>query len=404
VNALYGNTGSELTFDIGGEKMRITSAGNIGIGTSSPASNLDVFSSAGGEIRFGNASGTGRLIANGGGAYIGSYSNHPVIFQVNQDEKMRINTSGNVGIGTASPNGKLTVSGSITAFTTGVTDQFIATPQTAGSGVLLLAVNDANNVYRDMTIGGSTNIFQTSGTERARIDASGNLSIGFAGSAAKLNINQSLSGTSGSAGVWVTDNATTSLLMNNISNGLSGIWGSGDLAFGTGSSNFAERVRIGSTGNFLVGATSLVTSSQAGVRVGPTGFIEISRGSGTDSWNVMSFINGNSTVGTINTNGTATTYNTSSDYRLKDIDGPIINSGAYIDALKPVQGSWKASGSRFIGLLAHEVQEVSETPIATGEKDGEEMQAMDYSAPEIIANLIAELQSLRARVAQLEGN
>jgi hypothetical protein len=28
---------------------------------------------------------------------------------------------------------------------------------------------------------------------------------------------------------------------------------------------------------------------------------------------------------------------------------------------------------------------------------------MDYSAPEIIANLIAELQSLRARVAQLEG-
>jgi uncharacterized protein YceH (UPF0502 family) len=69
-----------------------------------------------------------------------------------------------------------------------------------------------------------------------------------------------------------------------------------------------------------------------------------------------------------------------------------------------VQGSWKADGSRFVGLLAHEVQEVSETQIATGEKDGDKMQAMDYSAPELIANLIAELQAVRARLAQLEGN
>jgi uncharacterized protein YceH (UPF0502 family) len=107
-------------------------------------------------------------------------------------------------------------------------------------------------------------------------------------------------------------------------------------------------------------------------------------------------------VGNISVTTTATAYNTSSDYRLKNVDGPITNSGAYVDALKPVQGSWKSDGSRFIGLLAHEVQEVSETPIATGEKDGEQMQAMDYSAPELIANLIAEIQSLRARVAQLE--
>ena len=110
-----------------------------------------------------------------------------------------------------------------------------------------------------------------------------------------------------------------------------------------------------------------------------------------------------SPVGSISVTSSATAYNTSSDYRLKDIAGPVSNSGAYIDALKPVQGSWKADGSRFIGLLAHEVQEVSETQIATGEKDGEEMQAMDYSSPELIANLIAEIQSMRLRLAQLEG-
>ena len=100
----------------------------------------------------------------------------------------------------------------------------------------------------------------------------------------------------------------------------------------------------------------------------------------------------------------ATAYNTSSDYRLKDIEGPVENSGAYIDSLKPVHGKWKADGSKFIGLIAHEAQEVSQTPVATGEKDGEQMQGMDYSNPEFIANIIAELQSLRARVAQLEGN
>ena len=41
--------------------------------------------------------------------------------------------------------------------------------------------------------------------------------------------------------------------------------------------------------------------------------------------------------------------------------------------------------------------------VATGEKDGEEMQGMDYSNSEFIANIIAELQSLRARVASLES-
>jgi hypothetical protein len=107
--------------------------------------------------------------------------------------------------------------------------------------------------------------------------------------------------------------------------------------------------------------------------------------------------------GTISTDGTSTSYNTSSDYRLKNITGPVTNSGAYIDALKPVEGTWKADGSTFVGLIAHEVQEVSRTNIATGTKDGERMQGMDYSASEIIANLIAEVKSLRARVAQLEA-
>jgi hypothetical protein len=179
-------------------------------------------------------------------------------------------------------------------------------------------------------------------------------------------------------------------------------------------------MRINSSGAFLVGTTggNVGYGGGAGFIVEPIGQMHNAVSGSTDCYYMQKDNTGGaylkffygalnsppSVVGDITTNGTGTSYNTSSDYRLKDIDGPIANSGAYIDALKPVQGSWKADGSRFIGLLAHEVQEVSETPIATGEKDGEEMQAMDYSAPELIANLIAEVQSMRLRLAQLEGN
>jgi hypothetical protein len=174
-----------------------------------------------------------------------------------------------------------------------------------------------------------------------------------------------------------------------------------------------ERMRIDTSGRVLVATTaaldftSTTTSgnqiSSAGISISRSGAPSLNIQRSTNNGGVANFWRDTTNVGSISVTTTATTYNTSSDYRLKDIDGPIQNSGAYIDALKPVQGRWKADGSRFIGLLAHEVQEVSETQIATGEKDGEKMQAMDYSSPEIIANLIAEIQSLRAYVAELKG-
>ena len=177
-----------------------------------------------------------------------------------------------------------------------------------------------------------------------------------------------------------------------------------------------ERFRIDSNGNLLAGTTTSSGRFTIGDNSGGiNGFSATQSIAGGYNFSSNATSNGgvyyhfifqqsSVSVGSITSTGALTSYNTVSDYRLKDIDGPIANSGTYIDALKPVQGSWKVDGSRFIGLLAHEAQEVSETRIVTGEKDGEEMQAMDYSSSEIIANLIAEVQSLRARVTLLEVN
>jgi hypothetical protein len=380
-------------------------------------------------------------------------------------------------------------------------------PLTAGSGSIILSVNDANNAYRDLTLNASVQIFKISNTERMRLDGSGNLLVGRTTpyaqayrmvvsadsglTAVPMAINDDRSGTSdsrilaflrgGTETGYITSSpsvfsvaATSALAFQTASSeqmritntGLVGIGttspgyklqvssgGGGDaeivasnsasverihmfsrysagnsylhsqnsnLLFGTFDNyqlliltNNTERARFDASGNFLVGtsstsvynsasATGHVLEANGTVQHSRSGFAAMLLNRTSSDGNIVEFFRGGTVVGSISVTGSATSYNTSSDYRLKNVDGPITNSGAYVDALKPVQGSWKSDGSRFIGLLAHEVQEVSETPIATGEKDGEQMQAMDYSAPELIANLIAEIQSLRARVAQLE--
>ena len=125
--------------------------------------------------------------------------------------------------------------------------------------------------------------------------------------------------------------------------------------------------------------------------------------------NLVYFDYSGTKVGSITTNGTGTTYGSSSDYRLKNVTGPLVNSGVFIDALKPKVGTWKSSGNTFVGFLAHEFAEVCPSAV-TGEKDAVDAdgkpvyQAMQASSAEVIANLVAELQSLRQRVAALETN
>jgi hypothetical protein len=90
----------------GSEQMRIDSSGNVGIGTSSPGTKLTIAASVEAGARFlGNGlTSLGLFVGYNSAAYVYNDSNTPMIFGTNATERMRIDASGNVGIGTSSPS------------------------------------------------------------------------------------------------------------------------------------------------------------------------------------------------------------------------------------------------------------------------------------------------------------
>jgi len=108
-NATSANIASYLAFSTrangGGntEKLRITSAGNVGIGIAAPT----------GKFAVSDGTTTGEINPTGGICWMGTRSNHDVAFQVNASEKMRITSGGSVLIGgtTAEPGRGNTTTG-----------------------------------------------------------------------------------------------------------------------------------------------------------------------------------------------------------------------------------------------------------------------------------------------------
>jgi hypothetical protein len=119
---------------------------------------------------------------------------------------------------------------------------------------------------------------------------------------------------------------------------------------------------------------------------------------GTDGA-VASFRRGSTQVGTISVTGSATAYNTSSDYRLKQ-DLKDYNGLNLISEIKTYDYEWKSDNTRAFGVMAHELAEV--IPYAViGEKDGEEMQGVDYS--KIVPILVKAIQEQQAQIDELKA-
>ena len=188
------------------EYMRINSSGNIGIGTSSPDNKLDVVVT---DVNITPNAESSAVFRRNGNNYISILSNssnwggilfgeetdandgaltynHPsgyMVFEIRDAERMRINSSGNVGIGTTAPNEKLEVTGNIRAsgsYKVGATDvitsgrRFYAAAATGPSSpAYSFSGKTDTGMYRDDHGSNDRIFFSIDGTARAYIDANG---------------------------------------------------------------------------------------------------------------------------------------------------------------------------------------------------------------------------------------
>ena len=325
-----GLTNNFATLTVLGNTYLATTSGNVGIGTTSPGYRLDVQAAQGSinvasttgtnfvKLQATNSGGTLQLgIDNSAGSNFGSgvgYARaiwndgaYPTILYTNSAERMRIDASGNVGIGTTSPTTgvKLAVNGN--------TPQPGKVSVVGDSGGISLALTDnvngsfyvkhSNPVTLGTDAGGAL-AFATNGfTERMRIDSSGNVGIGTTSPSYKLDV-------SGSA--RATDVRTNNYYAYNSVGNYSGLGFYGDAALTTRyavietqigtqtalktdgatplvlGTNATERMRIDSSGNVGIGTTSPSTKLQVNGTVTATSYA----GSGSSLTGIVTSITG----------------------------------------------------------------------------------------------------------------
>lgn len=173
------------------ERLRIDSSGNVGIGTSSPDSILTLNGSSSSRINLRTSETRyGTIFSDSGLLAIASITSIPIVFAINDVEKMRLDSSGNLGLGTSSPSANLHISG---------TSDVGLRIKSGASSLSYIDFDDAdsgtpsgsiayNNIVDAMTFatGGSN-------TERMRIDSSGNVGIGTSSPSSLMHISKSTS-------------------------------------------------------------------------------------------------------------------------------------------------------------------------------------------------------------------
>jgi hypothetical protein len=139
---------------------------------------------------------------------------------------------------------------------------------------------------------------------------------------------------------------------------------------------FTQAMTLDSSGNLYVGQTSSILQNSNslfyGATAANTGYLILNHASGSNAGNSFAIFGYNaSAIGSITQSGTtAVLYNVTSDYRLKNDVAPIQNALAIVEALNPVNFTW-IDGRPDDGFLAHELQTVIPNCV-TGEKDAVE--------------------------------
>mgnify|MGYP000418568073 CR=1 FL=1 len=345
---IYGS-GANLRFGDNDSAGFVQFDTKVGIGTSSPSSPLHVSSSNVDVVRISGSTrslyfkpdsagvmlGTGANQA-GNGIYFSEASNL-LYLQTNSTERMRIDTSGNVLVGTATSRAgsKIVVDG-------GAADTFIHLDSDSFNGTYESGIRFSSN-----TISG-TNYYQGEISFKGNNNYSGDLTFSTAGGG--------------------TTNAPT------------------------------ERMRINSDGKVLINTTSTIAAAPSAMFqvYNPTSVAGVFQtdNAGTQvigAWNkgnagtrYLMWFESNSarnSVGNISTNGTSTSYNTSSDYRLKENVVDLTGASARLNQLDVKRFNWITDDTNTLvdGFLAHEVATVVPEAV-TGTKDAMKEEEYEVTA------------------------
>jgi len=359
---------------------------------------------------------------------------------------MRIDASGNVGIGNSTPsnnhaNANRLVVGNGTA---GGIANYVGT----GLGWYAFSRDNANNTDAydgGMAYDGSRNLtFHTNaGAERMRIDGAGNVTIGSG--ASNIDVGIGNTGTVGHLGLSGSgalihlggddcqlrlansiihhDNSGNTTLHVRNHYGATSSYArtkieSGFITFHT-STAYTERMRILSNGVLLFHTTSQsgISNGTSNISCGSLGSGQLVLATNNDvpiilnralgSGEMVLIRNNGSTVGSISQNGSSTSFNTSSDYRLKENVDYTWDATTRLKQLKPARFNFIADADTVLdGFLAHEVSSIVPEAIS-GDKDAVDdegnakYQGIDHS--KLVPLLVKTIQELEARIATLEG-
>jgi hypothetical protein len=354
---------------------------------------------------------------------------------------MRIDSSGNVGIGSTDPGGNVAFNGEVKLETKVTTDTGytalgtsagrlpsgtqIGTYNTFNSSSSLSGIGMLNNGPGGASMGsyigalaapsgyGSVTVIgQTSGSnsyvERMRIDDDGNVGIGTSSPDTLMELRAAnpvltIRDTETST---ASNDARLRLAETGVSDALGNYY---DIGYIQGNLQFryntSEYMRLDDSGNLLVGTTGIPNGTSvygAAFEVSTGDRMELNFGtSSTSDLYAIRFFNPNGEVGSVRTSGSATSFNTSSDARLKENIADAEDASSLVDAIKVRQFDWKADGShQRYGMIAQELLTVAPEAVS-GDPESDDMMGVDYS--KLVPMLVKEIQSLRARVAQLEG-
>ena len=382
-------TGANSSLNLGTNKISrifISSGGNVGIGTTSPATPFHVN---------GNVTITDKIIHEGD---TDTLIRFPTIntFSIETDgsERARIDSTGRLLVGTstsvdigsgsssllqvkATDSGEGSIAASFYRFSSDAVGGIIALGKGRGSATGIVQDNDSLGEIR---FGGSdgTDIVNYGASIAAEVDGT---------PGANDMPGRLMFSTTADGGSFPTERMSI-------------------LATGDVCANASTRSNIASSAGTNGGFKFVANTTDASVCC--EGFAV-----STAARYHIAFTNPNGVVGSISTNGSATAFNTSSDYRLKENVVPLTGAIDRVQQLKPSKFNFKADPSKTVdGFLAHEAQAVVPECV-TGEKDAvdengkPQYQGIDQSklVPLLTAALqeaLAEIESLKARVTALE--